>query len=249
VAGDARCQAPWHLPGECGVMRTIPGLLLAAAALMLATPAAAQREDVQLWSQLNTNVPLADGVKLTLEQIARVSDRQDGLYQTEFGGLLGFRVARGIELGFGYRSVGSHNESTAADEDRLRQQVVGTFGRVTMRFRVDERFNPRGDEIGFRIRPLIRYNHPLAPKGVALFVSHESFYLPNNTSWGQRRGYERMRNIVGATLPIGRDISADLGYLNQYRFARGTARAEMDHALTLQVTVNLGSVIAHTVND
>jgi hypothetical protein len=234
----------------CGMMRTIPRLLLAAVPFfLLATPAAAQQEDVELWSQINSNVRLADGVKITLEQIARVSDRQDGLYQTEFGALLGVRVARGIELGFGYRRVGSHNDNTAADEDRVRQQVVGTFGRFTMRFRIDERFNPRGDEVGFRVRPLVRYNHPLAPKGVALFVSHESFFLPNSTSWGQRRGYERMRNIVGATLPIGRDVSADLGYLNQYRFARGTARAEMDHALTLQVTINLGAVIAHTVND
>ena len=216
---------------------------------LVARPAAAQQQDVQLWSQVNVNVPLAEGAKLTLEQIARVSDRQDGLYQTEYGALLGLRVAPGIELGLGYRRVGAHNGNNGADEDRLRQQVVGTFGRFVTRFRVDERFNPRGDEVGFRIRPLLRYNHPLARKGVALFVSHESFFLPNSTSWGQRRGYERMRNIVGATLPIGRDIAADLGYLNQYRFARGTARAEMDHALTLQVTVNLGAVLSQMVHD
>ncbi len=222
---------------------------LALPLLLCAQPALAQQEDEQLWLQVNTNVPVADGVRVTLEQIARFSDRQEGLYQTEFGGLLGVKLSPTLEFGFGYRWVGAHNGNAGANENRLRQQVVGTFGAVTTRLRVDERFNPRGNEIGFRIRPLVRYNHALRPKGPALFVSHESIILPNGTSWGQRRGYERMRNIVGVTLPLGRGLSADVGYLNQYRVARGAARAQMDHALNLQLTINLRDVGGASVND
>lgn len=214
-------------------------MLLAATAL-LSAPAFAQREDEQLWLQVNTNVPVAEDVRLTLEQIARFGDRPDGLYQTEFGGILGWRVAEGVELGFGYRKVGFHNGNTGAYEDRLRQQVVVTLGPVTTRLRVDERFHPGGDEIGVRVRPLVRYNHRLRDGGLALFVSHESFYLPNRTRWGQRRGYERMRNIAGVALPLGRRVNADIGYLNQYRLARGGARPQMDHALNLQLTINTG---------
>lgn len=217
--------------------------------LAIATPAAAQQQDAQLWTQINTNVPLTDGVRVTLEQIARFSDRQDGLYQTEFGALLGIRAAKGIELGVGYRKVGAHNGNTGADEDRIRQQVVGTFGGFTTRFRVDERFNPRGSEIGFRVRPLLRYNQRLGTGKWALFVSHESFLLPNSTRWGQRSGYERMRNIVGIVVPIGKLMTADVGYLNQFRPGRGDARAQMDHALNLQLTINLqGEVFPH-LND
>jgi hypothetical protein len=217
--------------------------------LAIATPAAAQQQDAQLWTQINTNVPLTDGVRVTLEQIARFSDRQDGLYQTEFGALLGIRAAKGIELGVGYRKVGAHNGNTGADEDRIRQQVVGTFGGFTTRFRVDERFNPRGSEIGFRVRPLLRYNQRLGTGKWALFVSQESFLLPNSTRWGQRSGYERMRNIVGIVVPIGKLMTADVGYLNQFRPGRGDARAQMDHALNLQLTINLqGEVFPH-LND
>ena len=223
--------------------------LLAAPIALVASPAAAQQQDEQLWSQVNVNLPVSKGVKLTLEQIARISDRQDGLYQTEFGGLLSVRVAPGIELGAGYRRVVAYNGSTSPNENRVRQQVVATFGRFTTRFRVDERFVATGSEIGFRIRPLVRYNQPLGPKNVALFVSHESFFLANNTVWGQRRGYERMRNIVGFTLPIGRAATVDLGYLNQYRPSRGAARGAMDHALTAQLTINLGSVLSSSVHD
>lgn len=217
--------------------------------LLAVAPAYAQRQDEQLWLQVNTNVPVAEDVRLTLEQIARFGDRPDGLFQTEFGGILGYRVADGVELGFGYRKVGAHNGNSAADEDRLRQHVIATFGPVTTRLRVDERFHPGGDEIGFRVRPLVRYNHRLGAEGLALFVSHESFYLPNATRWGQRRGYERMRNVVGVTLPLGRDVSADLGYLNQYRLSRRGSRAQMDHALSLQLTINAGTRAAPRIDD
>ena len=220
-----------------------------ALTVLSALPAAAQQQDAQLWTQINTNVPLTDGVRVTLEQIARFSDRQDGLYQTEFGALLGIRAAKGIELGVGYRKVGAHNGNTGADEDRIRQQVVGTFGGFTTRFRVDERFNPRGSEIGFRVRPLLRYNQRLGTGKWALFVSHESFLLPNSTRWGQRSGYERMRNIIGFVVPVGRLMTADVGYLNQFRPGRSDARAQMDHALNLQLTINLqGQVFPH-LND
>lgn len=233
-----------------GTGRSLSAVAVGAALTALsALPAYAQQQDAQLWTQINTNVPLTDGVRVTLEQIARFSDRQDGLYQTEFGALLGIRAAKGIELGVGYRKVGAHNGNTGADEDRIRQQVVGTFGGFTTRFRVDERFNPRGSEIGFRVRPLLRYNQRLGTGKWALFVSHESFFLPNSTRWGQRSGYERMRNIVGVVVPIGKLMTADVGYLNQFRPGRSDARAQMDHALNLQLTINLqGEVFPH-LND
>ena len=215
----------------------------------LAAPAQAQQEDAQLWTQINTNVPLTDDMRVTLEQIARFSDRQEGLYQTEFGALLAVKLTNKVEFGVGYRKVGAHNANNSANEDRFRQQVVGTFGSFTTRFRVDERFNPRGDEIGFRIRPLVRYNHKLGAGKTALFVSHESFFLPNSTRWGQRSGYERMRNIVGVMVPIGKRMTADIGYLNQFRPGRSGARDQMDHALNLQLTINLRGLVVPNLHD
>ncbi|MDQ0838670.1 hypothetical protein QFZ54_002454 [Sphingomonas faeni] len=187
-------------------------------------------------------VPVAPQLRVTLEEIARISDRQRGVYTTEFGALVGWQVVEGIELGFGYRHVGFHSRNLAPDEDRVRQQVVITSGRFAGRLRLDERFNSDGSEIGFRVRPLLWYNMPLGPKRLAAFVIHESFFLPNSTTWGQRAGYERMRNIVGLAFPLAKAVMADLGYLKQYRFARGGARAQMGNALNLQVTVNLGTL-------
>lgn len=221
--------------------------ILGVMALTLAVPANAGEQDEQLWLQANANVPIAERWRLTLEGIARYSDRAGGLYQTEFGGLVSYKIADHVELGFGYRRVGRHN-GVGSDEHRTRQQVVATFGNVTTRLRVDERFHPGGDEIGFRVRPLVRLNRPVGG-GFALFASHESFLLPNSTRWGQRAGYERMRNSVGVTLPIARGVSGDLGYLNQYRFARGGAASQMDHALSFQLTLTLGAPRPHKADD
>lgn len=212
------------------------GFLLVFAA----APAHAVDHDEQLWLQANTNMPVAPRTRVTLEQIARFSDRQNGLFQSELGALVQYKATKQVELGVGYRWVGAHNGNRGANENRVRVQMVGTFGRVFTRFRIDARFNPRGDEIGFRIRPLVRYNQPLGDKdGVALFATHESFLIPNSTSWGQRSGYERMRNTLGLAIPLGKRVNADLGYLNEYRLGRGGASGQMGHALSLQLTVNL----------
>ena len=194
-------------------------------------------------------MPLAERVRLTLEQIGRFSDRQGGLYQTEFGGIVGYRLSDAVEIGFGYRKLGTHNGNSGASEDRLRQHIVASFGPVVTRLRVDERFHPGGDEIGFRIRPLVRYTHPLARSDVAVFVSHESFFLPNSTRWGQRSGLERMRNVIGVALPLSGTVSADVGYLNQYRFSPQGARPQMDHALSVQLTINVAGRSSPHVDD
>ncbi|MHA6719005.1 DUF2490 domain-containing protein [Sphingomonas sp. RS6] len=205
-------------------------------------PARAQQEDAQAWEQLNVVVPLVPRVRVTIEQIGRVSDRQDGVYTTEYGAIVGWQVLKGVELGMGYRRVGFHSLNSAPDEDRLRQHIVFTSGRFAGRLRVDERFVTTASGIGVRIRPLLRYNLPLSPKRVALFVSHESFLLANSTRWGQRAGYERMRNILGVALPFRKGVNADIGYLNQYRLGRNGARPQMDHALSIQLTINLGAL-------
>lgn len=215
--------------------------LLGALALAAALPAHAAQQDEQLWLQVNTHVPLAPNLRLTLEQIARFGDRQGGLFQTEVGGILGYKVASNVELGIGYRNVGVQSGASSLVEHRVRQHMIATFGPWFTRFRIDERFYPTGHEIGFRIRPMIRYNYALDRKGLALFASHESFFLANSTAWGQRRGYERMRNLIGLVLPLSQRMSADVGYLNQYRFARGGARARMDHGLSMQLTINLAA--------
>lgn len=223
--------------------------LLTLALLATTMPARAAQHDEQFWTQTNVHLPIGKEWRVTGEAIVRFSDQQGGVNQTEFGVLLSRKLSPRIELGAGYRRVAIHSGPAITVENRLRQQIVATFGRVTTRLRIDERFHPAGDEIGFRIRPQIRLTEPVGKRGFAWFVSHESFFLPNGTAWGQRAGYERMRNSAGFVVPFAERISSDIGYLNQYRFARGGAPARADHAVLFQLTYALAAQKAPPSDD
>ena len=78
--------------------------------------------------------------------------------------------------------------------------------------------------------------------GLKLFATQEHFVNFNTTGWGQRSGYERVRNAVGVSIPLGGKVRGEVGYLNQYRFGRAGKRDTMDHALTLTLNFNIASL-------
>jgi hypothetical protein len=208
------------------------------ALLTIATPAWAQQVDTQLWTQANGSAPIAKDVKVTLEGIARWSDRVGGLFHTELGGLVSWKTSDTVEVAIGYRHTTAHNDSgIEPNEERLRQHVIFKLGSgFATRLRFEERFHSDGGEVGFRLRPQLRYTHPLG-KGFELYATHESFLNFNTTDWGQRGGYERIRHTLGVTVPITEHLKSDIGYLNQYRFGRDGDEDQIDHAVS--VTVNL----------
>ena len=212
--------------------------------LLAPLPAMAQQTDEQLWLQTNGSIELSGNDKLILEGIARFSDRAEGFSHYEAGLLYSHKLANGIELSFGYRHVGDYNHGIALpNEERTRQMVMVPLGSgFNMRLRTEQRFNSSGPQVGFRMRPRLGYEMPLGQKGLKLFATQEHFINLNTTSWGQRSGYERMRNAVGVSIPLGGKLRGEVGYLNQYRFGRGGARDQMDHALTLTLNFNLASL-------
>lgn len=214
--------------------------------LLAPLPALAQRTDEQLWLAANASVPVGDKARLTLESIGRFSDRAGGFFHSEFGALGSVTIAKGIEIAAGYRHVEDWDHGRALpNEERLRQIVTFTpGGGFTTRLRLEQRFNSSGGGVGVRVRPQLRFTLPLAGKGPSLFAAHEDFFNLNDTRWGQRSGYERMRNSIGITVPLARRLSTDIGYLNQYRFGRGGARDQMDHAMTLTLSLTLDGVFS-----
>ena len=204
-------------------------------------PVLAQQTDEQLWLQANATTSVSKDAEVTLESVSRVGDRAGGFYHAEIGGWVTFTVAKGVEVADGYRHVEDWDHGASLpNEERLRQQVAITLGGgFAVRVRGEQRFNSAGPQVGFRIRPQLRYSLPVGGKGFALFVAHEDFFNLNTTGWGQRGGYERMRNTVGFTVPLSPRLKADIGYLNQYRFGRDGARDRMDHIATMSVSLTL----------
>ncbi|MDG2534781.1 DUF2490 domain-containing protein [Sphingomonas sp. HITSZ_GF] len=212
--------------------------LLALPLLLAALPAFAQRTDDQLWLQASGTVPVTAHSEATIENIVRFGDRAKGLAHTEIGGLYAWKIGK-IEIGIGYRHVEDFSDGRALpNEERTRQHIIVPLAAgLAARIRVEQRFNSSGSGIGHRVRGQLRFTHALTRGGFGLFAAHETFLNLNTTGWGQREGVERMRNSIGLGVPVSRQLRLETGYLNQYRFGRNGARDQMDHAVTLSLTL------------
>ena len=215
--------------------------ILVALTLLLATPAAAQQTDEQLWLQVNASVTIGAREKVTLESIGRFSDRANGFSHAEIGALFTHTLRGGIELSIGYRHVEDWNQGVRLpNEERLRQMILVPLGSgFSGRLRFEQRFNSSGNEIGFRLRPRLGFDTPLGSGNLRLFATQEHFLNLNGTAWGQRGGYERMRNAAGISIPLGGRLRGEIGYLNQYRFGRDGRRDQMDHVATFTLSLNV----------
>ncbi|MFS2111842.1 DUF2490 domain-containing protein [Sphingomonas sp. Sphisp140] len=211
---------------------------LALPLLLAGTPAWAQQTDDQLWLQASSVMRVGAHEEATVESIARFGDRARGLAHTEIGGLFAWKIGK-VELAIGYRHVEDFvGDRTLPNEERIRQHVIVPLGAgFATRVRLEQRFNSSGPEIGHRVRGQLRFNTDLIRGRLGLFATHETFLNFNTTGWGQRSGIERVRANIGLGVPIGRQLRGEIGYLNQYRFGRGGARDQMDHAMTIGLTL------------
>lgn len=200
-------------------------LVSAAAISALGTPALA-RDDAQLWIGGNANIKLSDKFRLQQEVIARFSDNRNGLYEVESNTLLGYSISKKVTLWAGY----THDPNYAGGdftvmEHRIREQV--TFdnvakiggGTLSARLRLEQRWREGVDGTAWRFRPYVKYSLPFrAGHKTALVLSHESFIDLNSTSFQRVEGEERMRNLIAITTPVAKNVSLEVGYLNQHSF-------------------------------
>jgi hypothetical protein len=213
--------------------------------LALATPASAA-DDSQLWTGVSATVKLADKWRLSEDVTVRLSDRRDGLYEIESNTLLGYRLNKTVTVWGGY----THDPNYAAGqftvmEHRAREQV--TFdnvaklgrGRLSGRVRLEQRWREGIDGPGWRVRPYLKYTLPLRAGGrTALVLSSEPFFNLNRTSFQRANGFDRVRNLIAVTTPVTKNITAEIGYLNQYASVRHGPDTD-DHVASLVLSLAL----------
>jgi hypothetical protein len=226
--------------------RTHLAAALFSATILASAPAYAAEEDSQLWGTLNATIKLSDRFRLSEEATARFSDNRNGLYEIEVNSLLGYKLSDKVTAWAGY----THNPQYAGGdftvmEHRLREQVtvdnIAQIGRgkVNARLRAEQRWRNGVDGTGWRVRPYLKYSLPLKKGGkTALVLSHESFLNLNSTPFQKQTGYDRMRNLIGISTPLGKAVTAEVGYLNQYGVVRG-GPDRMDHAASITLSASL----------
>jgi hypothetical protein len=207
--------------------RTARLAVTAAAAFLGSSPAWAG--DSQLWTGGSASVRLSDRWSVSQDVTARFSDERDGLYEVEANTLIGYQLTKSLSLWVGYdhdpQYSGGH---FTLMEHRFVQHLVssnlGTFagGQFSGRIRFEQRWREGLGGTGWRVRPYLRYSRPLGRRTrVALSISEEPYFDLNTARFQTVRGFERLRSFVGISTPVARNLSADIGYLNQHGFVRG----------------------------
>jgi len=216
---------------------TLLALLLGVAA----APAFAQDQDAQLWISARALAELREGVELQIETNQRFSDDRGGHYESQYVAALAFKIVSGVKLTVGVnRLVGLSDGRVQNTEWRPRQQIsfpITTIGRGDLagRVRFEQRFRSDDDETGHRVRPEVSFVLPLSAE-LQLKLAHESYFNLNSTGF-QNAGHERVRNSATLIRRIAKTVSAEVGYVNQYRFNRND-RDLMEHALTTAISVS-----------
>lgn len=216
-------------------------LLVAAAGGAIAMPAQAN-EDTAYWQNLNLTVKLSEDFRLSSETSVRSSD-QRGLYQIQETLMLGYKPSKSVTIWAGYIHSPSYNHGRFTGlERRFRQQVnvdniarVGPF-KISGRVRLEQRWRDGVSGTGWRLRPSLRANAPLAGK-VTVSIGHESIFNLNNTSFQSRDGLERMRNSVTVIVPVAKSVNFEVGYMNQHAFVIG-GPDNVDHILTTAIAAS-----------
>lgn len=214
--------------------------LLAPAALLLAVPAHATNEDMHVWGAATATITLSDKTVLWLEGQTRFYDDASRLGQALIRPGVGYKLGATETVFIGYAYVNT-DQTTTPDtrEHRVWQQfsfrAAGDGKGVTLtgRSRFEQRFMEGSGDMGLRVRQMLRLTAPLTGKA-RLVGWGEAFVALDDTAWGQRSGFDRLRSFAGVTVPLGKSLALEPGYLNEYIRLRGENR--MNHVLS--VTVN-----------
>lgn len=176
--------------------------------------------DEQLWINV-TGMGEAGDLVYFLEVQPRIGTGVSRLDQLMLRGAIGLKLAPGVTLQQGYARV----RTPATDridtvEDRSFQQLGWKLSpRLSSRTRLEQRWLSTGSDTGWRLREMLRFATPLQrdrKTGVAALVYAEGFFALNDTDWGARAGFDRLRGFIGAEVPVGGKSTVEIGYLNQY---------------------------------
>lgn len=204
--------------------------LLPTALMLLASPAlAATSEDEQFWLNLTAMGSVKDEVVYFAEVQPRIGDGVSRVDQALFRGALGWKFSPAVTLYQGFAHVVVPIEGGRdVNEERSFQQLSWTLGKpwggeLSSRTRLEQRWRSDGDDMGWRLREMIRYEKPLRAESDAVnaLVWAEGFAALNDTDWGARAGFDQLRSFAGAELGLPGASTLEVGYMNQIVNQRG----------------------------
>lgn len=212
--------------------------------IALLLPAAASAEDLddaQVWINAAASGKLSDSLTASFDASARFYDNASYLAQVHVRGVLGWTVAKNVQIGAGYAYArGMPRSGDDIQENRIFQQLnfpIVTLGqmRFSGRTRLEERFFSNVDGMRLRLRQQVKMTVPLkGPDGLSALVHSEVMVLLNRQG-STAAGLNQMRTFAGLSIPLQGKTALEAGYLNQAIFA---GEDRFNHILSLGVTAS-----------
>jgi hypothetical protein len=159
---------------------------------------------------------------------------------------LGVQLFPGFQVHVGYCHIGRFpDEADSIHEHRLWEQISYQYRLIPTldlqgRLRFEQRWGEGEGPVGMRIRAMGRIAHYFGDGGpIFLVVFDEAFYALNDTSFGQRAGFDQNRLFAGigfsGILPKSR---FEVGYLGVYLNRADPALDRWDHVPALNLFVS-----------
>lgn len=232
--------------------------LLAACLLPAATvsPAHAQ-EDFRIWENITGIVNLGsvdkrlDKWRWWVEGQGRFRDSgraaDQGLARTG----LGYQLTEKASIWLGFAYVGTYPQGRKNfDEYRIWQQLLLTdktsFGDLTSRTRLEQRFIEDINPVEWRFREFVRFSRPIYEGSpISLVLWDEVFVRLNSTNAQNRFGFDQNRGFAGLGYTFSKQVRVEVGYMNQFILTRTVSRREqrfdqrMNHILSISMFLNL----------
>ncbi len=223
------------------MFRTAFSIACAAAALALPVAAQAADEDTNIWLAQTAQIGLGKDAVLWLEAQERFTNDASRLGQFLVRPAIGYKLDNTTTAYVGYAYVKTDPVGPAeSHEHRIFQQLSfrlagdGKGVTLTGRTRFEQRFFENQNGTGWRLRQQLRVTAPLVGK-VRAAVWTEPFIGLNETGF-QRDGLGLWRNSVGVSVPVGKRLTLEPGYLNQYVVRNGPDRIDHTANLTLSAS-------------
>ncbi len=196
---------------------------LTAALMLVGAPASAETsQDEQFWLNLTSMGSIKDDLVYLAEIQPRVGDGVSRIDQALFRGAIGRKFSPSVTVYQGFAHIVAPVEGGKdVNEERSFQQLNWTLGKpwageLSSRTRLEQRWRSDGNDMGWRLREMLRYEKPLEPNSDALnaLVYAEGFVALNDTDWGARDGFDQLRSFIGAEVGLPGASTLEVGYLN-----------------------------------
>lgn len=204
-------------------------------------------QSFQTWGNITTLLSLGrsnpdlSNIKLWLEGQGRFGQDSSQFSQGILRTGLGYYFRDNLSLWLGYAWIPNNPPAPRNDfdEHRIWQQLLWTEkfsdGKFMSRTRLEQRYDGRGDDVGWRFRQFFKYQHPfnLEPK-LSWVIWDEAFVVINKTDWKPDNGFDQNRAFIGFGYQFNQNIRSELGYINQY--IQNTATTDvMNHIFSVNL--------------